>query len=66
MEDIFLNNELCDGGHCPDKANCARFICNVDMSKANPYVVFNQRRWPGRCPHYLSQPDKRYPSIETL
>lgn len=62
MENPFKNNELCDGGCCVVRSECARYMDNVDLDKANPYVVFNRKPWPAFCPHYLPVPDSNYPA----
>lgn len=65
MEDSpFENNELCDGGCCPDRHECRRYMGNVDINdeSVNPYVIFNCESWPfGLCPYFLTEPDPHYP-----
>lgn len=59
---MFENCELCDGGQCASKQQCARYIANVDISKArNLYTVFN-RTARVCCLHFLERPDENYPN----
>ena len=57
----FKHNELCSGGHCACKWQCARYMSNVDIPKANNlYMVFN-REWLICCEWFLEMPDEGYP-----
>ena len=62
MNRHFTNYELCDGGCCEQRESCARYMGNVKLQRGvNPYVVFNQKPWPGKCPYFLRPPHPRYP-----
>ena len=58
---MFEDYEMCDGRHCRDRQTCARWMMRCDWRRCNPYVVFNRRPWPHRCPFWLAIPDKHYP-----
>ncbi len=57
---------MCDGKHCNDKRDCARWIMRCDVERCTSYVNFNVKAWAIKCPFYLSIPNKNYPSKEEL
>lgn len=65
-ENPFRNRELCSGGPCASKSECARYMANVDTERArNLYVVVN--RDPCICcTAFLDRPNPDYPSRQPL
>lgn len=61
----FENNELCDGGCCPVRSSCVRFMANVDLNSEiyTPYVIFNIKPYPDSCPYYLTKDNGHYPQL---
>lgn len=60
-ENPFENNELCSGGQCASKHECARYMGNVDIQRAkNQFIVFNHD-WCICCSGYLDRPSDDYP-----
>lgn len=64
-ENPFENNELCNGGCCVIRDDCARYMGNVDIGRVNPYVVFNRKPFPTVCPWFLPPPDAAYPQKDS-
>ena len=62
MRDLFRNTEMCDGGLCDERDQCARYIRNIDIDRAiNLYIVFNMIKWPICCLFFLPKPNPLYP-----
>ena len=57
MHNPFQNNELCDGRHCGNRTQCARYMCNVDIDApgVNFYVIFNKQPFNIGCPFRLDR-----------
>lgn len=66
MDDLFCDNEVCDGRYCRDKKTCARWMMRCDIDRCYPFVICNIKPWPSRCPYYLKAPDKRYPEHDNI
>lgn len=66
MDEIFLNNELCDGKRCTKKVTCARYMGNVDIESdvINLYVIGNLIARPKGCAHYLKEDNGFYPQLK--
>lgn len=57
----FSGFELCGGGPCASKYDCARYMANVDVSKArNTYVILVAKPC-FCCSAFLDRPNENYP-----
>lgn len=65
MEEMFQDNELCDGRYCNLKKSCVRYMGNVDLTKDHTsWVNMIKKPWPRKCPFYLTEDNGHYPQIQ--